>query len=186
MTIQAIVESPDFSSWRKAFVDQHCESFSFEVSAPARGSFCRCNEAEVLLSLQDENRLEYTAIHQAYEEGIENLLQQNLPKEFDMVAFMEALPAYLEGPGQDKEEMGQAVTLLSNVSDFRYFKDMMLYEKQQREERGAEYLDHAQSATPPQAGGLEANELVELCAKLSVAENELDSWDTLVNQKIFA
>jgi len=124
----------------------------------------------VLLSLQDENRLEYTAIHQAYEEGIENLLQQNLPKEFDMVAFMEALPAYLEGPGQDKEEMGQAVTLLSNVSDFRYFKDMMLYERQQHEERGAEYLDHAQSATPPQAGGLEANELVELCAKLSVAK----------------
>jgi hypothetical protein len=29
---------------------------------------------------QDENKLEYTAIHNAYEEGIEKLLEENLPK----------------------------------------------------------------------------------------------------------
>jgi hypothetical protein len=85
--VEAVVTGSTFSAWRKAFVEEHCDKFSFD----------------------DENKLEYTQIHEKYEVGVEDILRKEMLKGFAMEDFMAALPAYLEGPGAQKEETSKAV-----------------------------------------------------------------------------
>ena len=109
--INAIVLSEEFGAWRKAFVEENMHVFTYE----------------------EEEKLEYTTVHQEYEKGIESMITQKLGERIPMAGFLEQLPEYLEGAGKDNDESDAALQLLMQAIDYRNFKEMMLYEKHERE-----------------------------------------------------
>jgi len=84
-----------------------------------------------------------------YEAHIEEMIAAGLPSDMAMPDFMEALPAYLEGPGGSKEETSSAVTLLLDVSDFGAFKEMMMFEKQEKDKRLLAAAPSVRTPPPP-------------------------------------
>ena len=74
--VEAVVTGSTFSAWRKAFVEEHCDKFSFD----------------------DENKLEYTQIHEKYEVGGEDILRKEMLKGFATEDFMAALPSTMICP----------------------------------------------------------------------------------------
>jgi len=114
-TIDSIVHEPAFVEQCKEFVNQHCEAFTEDA----------------------ELKLEYTPIHQEYmsvvEEHIAGKLVEKLGEDFDMSGFMEKLPEYVEGQGEE-EDSGNAETIefLMGFGDIENFKDMMLVAKKDK------------------------------------------------------
>mmetsp|Transcript_24452 Transcript_24452/g.61685 ORF Transcript_24452/g.61685 Transcript_24452/m.61685 type:complete len:114 (+) Transcript_24452:68-409(+) len=65
--IEKTIRGPKFEEWRKKFVDENIDTFTYD----------------------DENKLEYTAIHagQRYEAQIEQMVEESLPKDIAMSDF---------------------------------------------------------------------------------------------------
>mmetsp|Transcript_725 Transcript_725/g.1785 ORF Transcript_725/g.1785 Transcript_725/m.1785 type:complete len:386 (-) Transcript_725:207-1364(-) len=160
--VEKVVEGTAFSNWRKGFVAQHVDEFSYE----------------------DENKLEYTAIHEKYEEGVEEVLRKELLKGFAMEDFMGALPAYFEGPGAQKEETARAVTMLLEISDFTDFKNMMLYAKRQKEEATEAPSADAKGQGEMNVLSLEVDGLLDMCAALADAGNQEGDagWERIMDK----
>mmetsp|Transcript_29277 Transcript_29277/g.45879 ORF Transcript_29277/g.45879 Transcript_29277/m.45879 type:complete len:389 (+) Transcript_29277:39-1205(+) len=162
LEMQKVVEGSTFSSWRKRFVDTNCDKFDYD----------------------DENKLEYTAIHTEYEEGIEKLLVQGMPKDFDMADFMQDLPGFLESEAGKKEEIGKIVQTLLEISDFRDFKEMMLFSKRAKEEakekaEGVVKKDMVEGTLDEKQSLIQVDGIIELCAQLSASEDASEGWQTV-------
>jgi hypothetical protein len=96
----------------------------------------------------EENKLEYTTLHNQYadlaEKRIEARMQEMMGPAFDMAAFLQHLPTFIEGGAggitgaDDKEQSDFATTLevLLSFSDFVAFKSMMLAKKKSKETVG--------------------------------------------------
>jgi hypothetical protein len=91
----AIIQAPAFASWRTAFVAEHVAVFEYG----------------------EENKLEYTPIHEAYCAAIEARLEAALPAGVTMDAFGAALQPFLAA-NPSSEESGEAIKLLLESSDF--------------------------------------------------------------------
>jgi hypothetical protein len=121
-----IISEPSFQHEIDTFVDAYCVYFD-DV---------------------EENKLEYTTLHNQYtelaEKRIEARMQDMMGPTFDMASFLEHLPAFIEGGAagvtgaDDQEQSNFAITLevLQNFSDFVAFKSMMLAKKKSKETSG--------------------------------------------------
>mmetsp|Transcript_5823 Transcript_5823/g.19784 ORF Transcript_5823/g.19784 Transcript_5823/m.19784 type:complete len:191 (-) Transcript_5823:739-1311(-) len=123
----AVISSPKFQVPLDAFLDSNCEQFTED----------------------EENKLEYTAIHGQYESLIEEKLRdglcERLGSAFDWDAFLLQLPAYIEkitgaevGQGQeaagheDDELSANTLGVLYSFIDFAQFKATMLLRKRSK------------------------------------------------------
>eukprot|EP01001_Neometanema_parovale_P012371 NODE_8663_length_689_cov_24.681979_g8405_i0.p1 GENE.NODE_8663_length_689_cov_24.681979_g8405_i0~~NODE_8663_length_689_cov_24.681979_g8405_i0.p1 ORF type:complete len:183 (+),score=43.38 NODE_8663_length_689_cov_24.681979_g8405_i0:56-604(+) len=91
-----------------------------------------------------ENKLAYTTVFKAYNDEIENYLEQRLTAAipgFSMEAFMEQLKA------RPEEIEGVIVDLLLSFSDFQTFKELMLAQKKRCKSKVAP-LSVEESASP--------------------------------------
>jgi hypothetical protein len=169
--IDAVIRGNDFNAWRLAFVAKHVGSFSYE----------------------DENKLEYTEIHNSYEEQIEKRIAEGLPELFDLGDFMKSLPDFLEGPGGKDDGVGASITLLLEVSDFQQFKAMMLFARREKDEAESKHADElldgkATSAAQTEVSeataalaGLDVEGMMHMCEELAQAgANGGGSWTNLL------
>lgn len=161
LAVEEVVRGPAFERWRARFVSKHVHAFSYA----------------------DEDRLEYTAIHGEYEQGVEKMIADGLPDSVDMAEFMEALPAFLEGPGGKDEAIGKAVTTLLEVGDYRQFREMMLYTKKELddgEEKHSEARLRGVSTKGTDVSGvatLDVEGMMDMCAALASAADE-EGWES--------
>jgi hypothetical protein len=161
LDVEDIVKGPTFESWRKRFVRENLNVFTYE----------------------DENKLEYTAIHKKYEEGVEKIIAEGMREGFDMSAFMTALPEFLEGEGGREEDIGKAVTLLLEVGDFVQFRDMMLYlkkEEDQAEEKHSEDHLKGMSVKASSVPTTDVDGMMNMCANLSTAADTESGWENML------
>uniref|UniRef100_A0A7S0VE29 ADP-ribosylation factor-like protein 2-binding protein n=1 Tax=Hemiselmis tepida TaxID=464990 RepID=A0A7S0VE29_9CRYP len=113
-----LLSKPEFKAKLAEFVDKNCDVF----------------EAD------EENKLEYTSIHNQYVEIADDALSDGLiaamGPDFDMVAFLEAVPGYLEkvagGGEKTTEATGETVDVLLNFTSFESFKETMLLAKRNK------------------------------------------------------
>lgn len=164
ITIDEAIRSAKFNQWRRDFVNKYVNKFTFD----------------------DENKLEYSEIHQLYENEIETLIADGLPKDFDMQDFMSSLPDYIDQPEViNDNQIGKAITLLLEVSDFQQFKSMMLFTKREREEEETKHNDEQLTGLKVSSNEVDAfsnvNEMMGLCASLSSAASDDDGWENLLN-----
>lgn len=104
-TLQNILQcDTDFSLWRESFFKQNCKIFD-----------CR-----------DENKLEYTTIHNTYMSEFEHRVESQLKKnviDFSMSDFLQLVEKH-------KEEVSpEILDTLETVNDFHEFKNTMLAHK---------------------------------------------------------
>jgi hypothetical protein len=101
----AVISTPDFQAASAAFVATHKHIFTFI----------------------DENKLEYTTLHEAYVELMERTLIDNAP-DVNIDELMANLPEFMTGSAQSHDPDGTGATLdfLCSLTDFQAFKDMML------------------------------------------------------------
>ena len=165
LKIEDMVRSQSFDEWRRRFVQQHVNSFTFD----------------------DENKLLYTEIHQMYEEQVEKRISAELPSDFDMADFMKSLPDFIERIGKSDEDTGKAITTLIEVGDFIQFREMMMISKREAEENAkkssADQL-HGVDTADAVAGSvqgiaLDVGNMMKKCAELSIA-NDDDGWINLL------
>eukprot|EP00933_Yihiella_yeosuensis_P080254 TRINITY_DN93661_c0_g1_i1.p1 TRINITY_DN93661_c0_g1~~TRINITY_DN93661_c0_g1_i1.p1 ORF type:complete len:334 (+),score=79.03 TRINITY_DN93661_c0_g1_i1:27-1004(+) len=115
--ISHIVSETEFQQEIETFVESNCDAFE-DV---------------------EENKLEYTSLHDQYteiaERRIESKMMESLGPTFDMVAFLLALPDFLETgqAGNDDESNQATLEVLSNFNDFQAFKSMMIARKKAKE-----------------------------------------------------
>lgn len=163
-----IIAEPAFQYEIDTFVDSYCMYFE---------------DAE-------ENKLEYTTIHNQYtelaEKRIEGRMQEMMGPTFDMATFLHHLPTFIEGgaagiTGSDEQEQSNfAVTLevLQSFSDFTAFKAMMLAKRKSKETAGREVtsLDVALQADLASMGQMSCDgQAWELVKK--------DGWMTMEKMK---
>mmetsp|Transcript_24674 Transcript_24674/g.67131 ORF Transcript_24674/g.67131 Transcript_24674/m.67131 type:complete len:395 (+) Transcript_24674:130-1314(+) len=100
-----IIASRDFLDVSEAFIEAHKMEFEFV----------------------DENRLEWTAIHEKYIVLVDETLTR-LAKDVDMDELMANLPSFMAGGAQeqDPEQTGTTLDFLMALTDFPTFKNMML------------------------------------------------------------
>lgn len=162
LDIQNIVDSKKFNEWRKSFIAKNISVFTYE----------------------EENKLEYTDIHRQYEEGVEKIIIENMPDDFDMKRFQERLPDYLEGPGGKDEEVGKAIQMLLEVSDYQQFKEMMMFLKKQEEENEMKDAGDDQLAgvtvDSAQLACLDIKGMMTMCATLAAATDDITGWENVL------
>jgi hypothetical protein len=159
--IEKYIRGPDFEAWRNKFVEEHIDTFTYD----------------------DENKLEYTTIHQSYEAQIERMVEESLPKDIAMADFQEALGPYLEGPGGSKEETSKTVTLLLEVSDFQAFRDMMLFTKKERERAAGGNADakaHEDDVRIDGSGIFDIDGLMDMVANLANNAKTDEGWEQVL------
>lgn len=169
LLIQDVVTSPAFNRWRDGFVRQHMNSFDFV----------------------DENKLIYTTIHQQYEDEMEKQIIEGLPSTFDMAAFMQALPEYIEGPqGRNDEATGKAIQLLVEASDFVQFRNMMMFLKKEKEEQESKHTEDLITKDVTMLGkGKEISQIassdvegmMERCSMLASAAEKDEGWELMLH-----
>jgi ADP-ribosylation factor 2-binding protein len=104
--LEEMLVDEEFTSFQSAYLGQHCHEFEDN----------------------DENKLSYTTIFDTYVERmeayIENYLSTRVPG-FDMASFLEECEA------RGEEQLGgDAFDVLTSMSDFGEFKQLMLSQKQ--------------------------------------------------------
>jgi hypothetical protein len=97
-----------------------------------------------------------------------------------MAGFMRSLPSYIEGPGRTDEATGKAITLLLEVSDFKQFRDMMMF-------RRRELDDHQDSkhAEEQLVGARvvvidDVEDMMEMCKEVAAAD-DTPSWTNIMD-----
>jgi hypothetical protein len=106
------LQSEAFASWNASFLAQHCGSF---------------DDAE-------ENKLEHTAIHEAYQAGVEAQIETAIGgTDVDMGKLLERLPSYLDRRHADSATtsaaIGECIETLTSLTEFDAFKAAMLVAK---------------------------------------------------------
>lgn len=102
LACRRIIGSPAFVAQVKLFVDAHCGVFDLEA---------------------EENKLEYTELHEKYvaivDAELSQALQEELGAGFDMQAFLSAVPAFVESLKSQTtaDESGVAASALVDVTD---------------------------------------------------------------------
>ena len=101
----AVIASDAFQQVNNAFVQQHRSVFEFT----------------------DENKFEYTALHEQYVELMEKTLV-DLAKDVNMDELLGTLPSFMEARAHGKvpEETGAYIDFLLSLTDFETFKNLML------------------------------------------------------------
>merc|ERR1719281_1474263 len=102
--IDEIMSSDEFKTATSEFFRSHCFEFTDE----------------------DENRLEYTTIHQQFEALVESYLE-TLGE--DYVYFCEHFEEFLQDPGEMTKSRLQTLDMLTGMADFEIFKASMLSTK---------------------------------------------------------
>jgi len=114
--VAKVVGGDEFRQKSAAFLAEHSDVFSFD----------------------DENKLEYSQIHDRYQEEIEVALLDALPPE-EIENLLEQLPAYMDqvSAADMDADVGEALELLTNLGDFQAFKDIMLVAKRDKAAKAA-------------------------------------------------
>ncbi|KAG8464881.1 hypothetical protein KFE25_010249 [Diacronema lutheri] len=101
----AVIASDAFQQVNSAFVQQHRSVFEFT----------------------DENKFEYTALHEQYVELMEKTLV-DLAKDVNMDELLSNLPGFMEARAhtEDPEGTGAYIDFLLSLTDFETFKNLML------------------------------------------------------------
>jgi hypothetical protein len=87
------------------------------------------------------------------------------------------------GPGKDDEATGRAITLLLEVSDYRQFREMMMFTKREIEEgekKHAEDQLDGVSVSTSQLASLDIHGMMDMCATLATAGNNEEGWTNLL------
>ena len=157
LSVQKIVQGPEFLSWQNSFIEEHLSTFEYG----------------------EENKLEYTQIFQQYEDGVEKQIVEGLADgAARLPAFMEALPAYIQSDAGKKDETYGAVTMLMQMSEFEEFKEMMMYKKKERDERAACTDDMLGNVNSSNGAVLSVDGLLAMCAALAVSGDSNEGWET--------
>jgi ADP-ribosylation factor 2-binding protein len=139
--LDEVVAAPGFKEFQQYFVESHCHLFDNV----------------------EENKLEYTELHQQYEAQIETYLEQQLSQYpgFSMETLMAELPAYMASP----QAVDHAATLdfLHVLTDFEAFKMLMVEGYTAQQNAGKEAA--ATEIVLPQ----NVNEALEECKLLAAA-----------------
>lgn len=101
-----IINAPEFQQVSAAFVEAHKHVFEFT----------------------DENKFEYSALHERYIELMEKALEEQA-KEVDMASLMTGLPAFVAATAAAKDMdsgTGATIDFLLTLTEFTTFKSMML------------------------------------------------------------
>ena len=134
LACRRIIGSPAFVAQVKLFVDAHCGIFDLEA---------------------EENKLEYTELHEKYvaivDAELSQALQEELGAGFDMPAFLAAVPAFVESlktqtsadsgavvdvtddDGFTPAAVPETLEVLSRFSSFEAFKSSMFAAKQAKQ-----------------------------------------------------
>lgn len=130
--LEELLLEDEFTALQSAYLRRHCHEFDDT----------------------DENKLAYTSIFDGYVERMETFIDAYLTKrvpDFDMRAFLE------ECEVRGEEQLaGDAFDVLTSMSDFGEFKQLMLAEKQAAQWRPTENTA-ARSPTKKPADGTEAD-----------------------------
>jgi len=153
-SLGAGLESSSFNDWRKAFVQEHMHVFNFS----------------------EENKLEYTAIHNQYVEGLERHLESLLPAGTSMKALEHALVTQPDAFRDLDEATSGPVKLLLEAGDFVAFREMMLFEKQRSED-----LTASPTVLGQMAGGdvPDLDGVLDRCQRLA-AMASADGWENVL------
>mmetsp|Transcript_26490 Transcript_26490/g.68082 ORF Transcript_26490/g.68082 Transcript_26490/m.68082 type:complete len:348 (-) Transcript_26490:317-1360(-) len=110
LKLDTVVRGEEFQSATKAFVSEHNGMFEFT----------------------DENKLEYTDIHAKYQEQVEDLLSSNL-SDSEIEAVMTGMSTIMSADNavDIDRNVSESIDVLHAVSDFEFFKDMMLTSKRE-------------------------------------------------------
>lgn len=91
---------------------------------------------------------------------------------------MEALPSFLESPAGKEEATANAVTMLTQMSDFSEFKEMMMFIKKDREEKAANAGDLLGETKASDGAVLNVDGLLDMCAELATSAQSDEGWVT--------
>jgi hypothetical protein len=107
-----VIESPAFIDVSKSFIKAHMHAFDFS----------------------DENRLEYTALHEKYVELMEKTLVESA-RDVDVDELVSNLPEFMSGSAleRDPEQTGPTIEFLLSLTEFSTFKSMMLAARMESE-----------------------------------------------------
>lgn len=132
--VAKVVTGDEFRSKSSAFLEKYCDEFSYE----------------------DENKLEYSQIHDRYQEEIEVSLLDALPPE-DVEKLLEQLPAYMESVSASDMDgsVGEALDLLTSLGDFTAFKELMLVTKRNKNSKAAPAESHEMKSTDLGVAGVD-------------------------------
>lgn len=100
-----VLQGAEFARVSSGFVEQHKQAFTFE----------------------DENKLEYTALHEKYVELMEETIMR-LASDVDMDELLAHLPEFMRDRAHsgNPENTGATIDFLLSLTDFTTFKNMML------------------------------------------------------------
>lgn len=159
-SLAGVLESPACKEWRSTFVRANVQVFEYG----------------------EENKLEYTAVHNQFVAGLEQLLSSALPSGTSMRELEQALvaqPDLFQDLGGD-EATTSAVKVLLEAGDFLAFRDMMQYEKQRVEESDAPIagLEHVQGSAVPLLEQV-SDEVLERCHRLAALAGS-PGWENVL------
>lgn len=103
--LDQVVRGAEFQEVCDAFLDEHCAQFASAT--------------------QEENKLEWTQIHQQYENLVEGHLTAVLSPE-KITALCEELPGLIQAEDEAMAPFSETVDLLINFTDYCAFKAVML------------------------------------------------------------
>jgi len=101
-----VIHSPSFKVKQDAFVSKYMDQFEFGI---------------------EENKLQHTTIHEEYQRLVESWIEEGLGHKYDMRVVEAGIPQLAKSPGDD--ETAQTIMILTAMTDFLSFKEMMLQSK---------------------------------------------------------
>jgi len=160
-----VIKSDAFLEVSRKFVEQHKHVFEFT----------------------DENKLEYTALHEQYVELMEKTLVE-MASDVDIDSLVGNLPEFMEGGAseQDPEQTGATIDFLLSLTDFPIFKSMMLAARDEATTGPAPALDTSALDSSAHVGVLTTLNLpTPMRAALAplAKVNEADNWQRLAEKK---
>eukprot|EP00906_Rhabdomonas_costata_P015969 RCo022886 len=162
LEISNAIRSKEFKSLSEGYIAEHCTKFE----------------------LEEENKLEYTALHKRYIEIIEKFLSERLAaKKMAMETVEAGLEEYLKAqaaPGaQVDDNIAEAISFLTTLSEFQTFKDLMLARKLELHKAAP----LGSSVLVTDAGKTKVRELLGTARKLLDANVRSDAaWTVIVDK----
>jgi len=166
--IGEIITSPDFVATSARFVDAHKDEFDFV----------------------EENRLEWTALHEQYVELMDQAISSRA-EGVDMDELMANLPEFVKGGAQeqDPEQTGATMDFLFSLTEFDTFKNMMLAAKLQGQRASnahSENFDSVASDASTSLGGISDLAMPEAvlrrAERLLAVNGDGADWKTLAEK----
>ena len=166
LEVAEVLKSGDFKRANDGFLEAHCSKFD----------------------LVDENKLEYTRLHEQYVEVVEAILVQRLAtKGLSMEPIESGLQDFVSqslqpGTPEVENSIGEAVEFLISLSDFRTFKDMMLARKMELHK----IAPAGTTVLITEAGMTKVRALLETAKRLmTLSTSSDDMWNVIVDNAEF-